>query len=83
MYHNKVDLFKNIHLFVCFWLHWVFTAACRLSLVVASGCGSWLRCTRFSLQWFLLWTVGFGCTGFRSCGSWALELGLSSCGTQA
>ena len=26
---------------------------------------------------------GIGCEGFRSCGSWALEHRLSSCGTQA
>ena len=29
--------FFNFYLFIYFWLHWVFFAACRLSLVVASG----------------------------------------------
>ena len=28
--------FLKIYLFICFWLHWVFTAAFRLNLVVAS-----------------------------------------------
>ena len=34
--------------------HWVFVAACRLSLVVASGCYSALPCMGFLLQWLLL-----------------------------
>ena len=56
-------------LFVCFvlfyfWLHWVFVAACGLSLVVASEGYSSLRCAGFSLRWlFLLWS-----TGSRVCG---------------
>ena len=29
--------FPLIILFICFWLHWVFTAVCLLSLVAASG----------------------------------------------
>ena len=37
-----------------FWLHWVFTAVCGLSLVVASGGYSSLRCVGFSLRWLLL-----------------------------
>ena len=37
-----------------FWLHWVFVAACRLSLVAASGGYSSLRCVAFSLRWLLL-----------------------------
>ena len=74
-----------------FWLHWVFFAACRLSLVSARGGYSSLRCMGFSLQWLLLsWSMDFRHVGFSSvarglssCGSWALEHRLSSCGTQA
>ena len=29
--------FSNVSLFIYFWLHWVFIAVRRLSLVVASG----------------------------------------------
>ena len=46
------------------WLHWVFTAARGLSLVVASGSSSSLWCAGFSLQWFLLlWSTGSRCLG--------------------
>ena len=62
--------FKN--LFIYFWLHWVFVAVRGLSLVVASGGYSSLRCAGFSLQWLLL---------LRSMGS--RHVGFSSCGTQA
>lgn len=48
-----------------------------------SGCGepghSWLRCTDFSLCWPLV----LGSMGSSSCGSWALEHRLSSCGVWA
>ena len=44
-------------------------------------------CTGFSLQWLLLlWNTGdvqasvVAACGVRSCGSWALERRLSSCG---
>ena len=37
-----------------FWLHWVFVAAHRLSLVAVSGGYCLLRCTGFSLRWLLL-----------------------------
>ena len=37
-------------LFVYFWLHWVFVAACGLSVVAASGGYSLLQCAGFSLQ---------------------------------
>ena len=57
---------------------------CRLSLVGASGGYSLLRCTGFSLQWLLsLWSTGFRCMGFSSCGLWALECRLSSFGLRA
>ena len=40
--------------FFTLWLHCVFVAASGLSLVVASGGYSLLRCTGFSLWWLLL-----------------------------
>ena len=45
-------------LFIYFWLHWVFVAACRLSLVAVSGAYSSLRCAGFTLQWLVLWSTG-------------------------
>ena len=49
------------------------------------GCiGSSLQCTGFSLQWLLLLqSTGSRHAGFSSCGTWALEHRLSSCGTRA
>ena len=65
-------------------MRWVFVAVCRLSLVVASGGYSFLRCTGFSLRWLLLLrSSGSRCVGFGSCGSRALERRLSSCGARA
>ena len=66
------------------WLHWVFVAARRLSLVAASrGCSS-LRSAGFSLRWLLLlWSTGSRSVGFSSRGSRALERRLSSCGARA
>ena len=72
---SKVRVFFKIILFIYFWLHWVFIAACGLSLFVASGdCSS-------------LWYMGFRHMGFNSCsmflnscGLWVLEYGLSNCG---
>ena len=56
----KINLF---YLFI-FWLHWVFVAACGLSLVAASGGSSSLRCMGFSLRWLLLLrSTGSRCTG--------------------
>ena len=61
----------KIHLFIYFWLCWVFVAARGLSLVGASGGYSSLWCTGFSLQWLLLLrSTGSGRLGFSSCGSW-------------
>ena len=55
-----------------FWLHLVFVAACRLSLVVASRGYSSLRCVGFSLWWLLLlWSMGSRHMGFSTCGTWA------------
>ena len=71
-------------LFFFFWLCWVFVAVCRLSLVVVSRGYSSLWSAGFSLRWLpLLWSVSSRHAGFSSCGSWALEHRLSSCGTQA
>ena len=82
-------------LFVCFLffyfrLFWVFTAARGLSLVAA--CGATLRCGEWASN-----CGGFFCCRARALGvrasvvvvrrlsscSWALECGLSSCGTRA
>ena len=50
----------------------VFVAAHRLSLVVASGGYSSLRCAGFSLRWLLLlWSMGSRHAGFSGYGSWA------------
>ena len=55
------------------WLHWVFVAACGLSLVVASRGYSSLQCAGFSLRWLLLlWS-----TGSRYAGSVVVARGLS------
>ena len=55
-------------LFFFFWLRWVFIAACRLSLVVASGGYSLLWCAGLSLWWLLLLqSTGFRRAGFSSC----------------
>ena len=41
------------------WLHWVFDAVHRLSLVVVSGATLELRCVGSSLRWLLsLWSTG-------------------------
>ena len=70
--------------FIYFWLCWVFVAARELSLVVASGTCSSLRCTGFSLRWLLLLrSTGSRREGFSSCGMLALERRLSSCGAWA
>ena len=59
-------------IFFFFWLHWVFVAARRLSLVVASRGYSSLQCVGFSLQWLLLlWSTGSRHVGFSSCGEQA------------
>ena len=78
--------FFLIYLFYLFyfWLCWVFIAVRGLSLVPASSGYSSLWCTGFSMRWLLLLqSTGSRCTGFSSCGSWAPERRLSSCGAQA
>ena len=71
-YNNSLFLIfiSLIYLFIYFWLHWVFVAVRRLSLVVASRDYSSLQCVGFSLRWLLLlWSAGSRCVGFSSCGS--------------
>ena len=83
----KLFIFFLIYLFILFiyfWLRWVFIAACELSLVAVSVGYSLLRCAGFSLWWLLLLRItGSRLAGFSSCGSWALECRLNSCGTRA
>ena len=81
-----MSTFKKILfiLFIYFWLHWVFVAACGLSLVAGKGDYSSLRCAGFSLTWLLLLqSMSSRHTGFSSCGVWALERRLSGCGARA
>ena len=84
----KINIYLFICLFVCFyfWLCWVFVAVRGLSLVVASGGYSSLRCAGFSLRWLLLLqSTGSRRMGFSSCSTWsrALERRPSSCGAWA
>ena len=54
---------------------WVFVAACGLSLAVASGGYSSMRCTGFSLQWLLLLrSTDSRHKGFSNCGMRAQQL---------
>ena len=70
-------------IYVYFWLCWVFVAVHGLSLVAVNGGYSSLRHVGFSLWWLLLlWSTSSRHTGFSSCGAWALERRLSSCGTR-
>ena len=68
-----MHFFFKVYLFI--WLCWVFAAACGLSLVMASGVYSWLRCAGFSLRWLLLLrSTGSRHVGFSSCGTWVQQL---------
>ena len=81
-----LQFFKKINLFIYiyFLLRWVFVAARRLSLVVASRGYSSLWCAGFSLWWlFLLQSMGSRHAGLSSCGSRAPERRLCSCGARA
>ena len=63
--------FKN---YLYFWLRWVFVAACRTSVVVASWGYSSLQCAGFLLQrggFFCCGAQARGRAGFSSCGTWA------------
>ena len=73
-----------LYKFIYFWLYWVFVAARGLSLVATSGGYSLLFCVGFSLWWLpLLRSSGSRRADFSSCGTWALERRLSSCGARA
>ena len=69
----------------CFWVALgLLRCALAFSSCSEQGLEALLRCTGFSLRWLLLWwKTGSRKVDFSSCGSWALELGLSSCGTRA
>ena len=79
----KVRVFFLIILFIYFWLHWVFIAACGLSLVGASG-DCWLWCVGFSLWGLLLLqstgsvVVAHGCGCSAACGIFP-DQGLNPC----
>ena len=77
--------------FIYFWLHWVLVASHGLSLVAASrGHSQVAVCGLLILVAFLvaehsLWNalaLVAGVRGLSSCGSWTLELGLSSCSAE-
>ena len=62
------------YLFIYCWLHWIFVAACRLSLVVsrATLLLGWMG---FSRPWLLLWqSTDSRHAGFSSCGPQTLLL---------
>ena len=64
---------ENFFKFIDFWLHWVFVALCRLSLVTANqGYFSLWWHMGFSLWWLLLLqSTDSGCSGFSTCSTWA------------
>ena len=81
---------SHFYLFI-YWLHCVFIAVHRLSLVGRAGatlrCGAWAsHCGGFSCCGAQAVgaraSVVVAC-GLSSCGSWALEHRLSSCGARA
>ena len=74
---SPLVLFSFIYLSIYFWLHWVFIAACGLSLVMASGGYSSLQYAGFSLQWLLLLQN----TGSRHTGSVVVVCRLQSAGS--
>ena len=83
-YQLSILFYFLVDLFIYFWLRWVFVAACRLSLVAASGGYSSLRYAGFSLQWLLLLrSMGSRHAGFSSCGMWAQQLWLTGFRAQA
>ena len=56
-YKADLEIHRNLSYlsrFLYFWLHWVFVALCRLSLVVMSKGDSSLQGGDFSLRWLLL-----------------------------
>ena len=68
---------------IYFWLHCVFIALHRLSLVASRATlHCWVCASHFGGV-SCCWAQTRGCEGFRSRSSWALVQGRSSCGTQA
>ena len=64
--------FNFLNYLLIYWLCWVFTAACGLSLLTVRGSHSSLWGAGFSPQWLLLSrSTGSGLTGFSSCGTQA------------
>ena len=79
---NRFSGLEEPDYFLSCLLCWVFVAVHGFSLVVSSrGCSS----LRYTGSWWclLLWSTGFRCTGFSSCGLQALEHRLNSCGARA
>ena len=75
---------KFIYFILFFWLRWVFVAARGLF----SGCGEQgllfvVVCRLLIVMAPLAGSTGSRRVGFRSCGSWALEHRVSSCGARA
>ena len=86
-------IYTLLYLFIYLWLHWVFLAAHRLSLVAENRgysivvvCGLLIAMTSLVVEHRLLnvgassWITGFRACGLRYCGSRALEPRLSSYG---
>ena len=86
VYRNTIHFFLDVYFVSCslaeftykfFFLgglHWVFVAACGLSVVAASRGYSSLQCVGFSLWWLLLlWGTGSRSADFSSCGAWAQQ----------
>ena len=67
----SLSLFKITYL----WLCWVFVATCGLSPVVVKRGYSWVAVVLTAMTSPVV-ELGSRVTGFRSCGSWALEGGL-------
>ena len=77
---QNIKFFKLIY----FWLHWVFVAVHKLSLVAVSRSYSSLWCAGVSLRWLLLLqSMGSRHAGFSSCGavSVVVACGLQSTGS--
>ena len=76
--------FFKTHIFICFWLLWVFVATGRLSLVVANGllssCGAWPSCVASLLmehgletQTQQLWHTGLVAQGLNLALHWQVD----------
>ena len=70
-------MYLCIYLFIYFWLHWVFVAAHRLSVVVASRGFSCCGARALGAQASVVVA-----RRLSSCGLWAIERRLSSYGAR-